>query len=74
MSREFLVTKLVCAKCGGILTLGYPAPAVAPHAEGQPPGAAMVETRVAVEPCTACTRPLEDVRDALRVLSALQVK
>lgn len=68
--REFLVTKLVCAKCGSNLQLTYDAPKGAgDYSEGEPTGAVMVEQLVAVEPCRRCLKPLEDLRAAARVLA-----
>jgi len=69
MSREFLVTKFVCAACGQNLSLSYELPTTySKHAEGQPTGAEMVEQRVAVEPCKPCAAPLLQIRSALAVL------
>lgn len=69
MRREFLVTKFVCAACGSNLQLACGAPPSAGrHAEGEPTGAAMVQQVVAVMPCDCTTRPLEEMRQAARVL------
>lgn len=70
--REFLVTKLVCSKCGGNLQLTYDKPkGPSRYADGEPTGAAMVETRIAVEPCRTCMAPLDDVRRALKTINGL---
>jgi len=70
--REFLVTKFVCATCGGNLKLTYDVPKCAGHhANGEPTGAAMVQQLVAVEPCAPCLRPLEEMRNAARTLFAV---
>ena len=67
--REFLITKLVCSKCGSNLQLTYNAPKGAGrYADGEPTGAAMVQQVVAVEPCECATRPLEEIRLAAKVL------
>ena len=67
--REFLITKLVCSKCGNNLNLTYDAPKGAGrYAEGEPTGAAMVQQVVAIEPCECATRPLEEMRRAVKVL------
>lgn len=68
MQREFLVTKMVCAKCGENLSLSYDTPKATHYAEGEPTGAAMVQMKVAVEPCGHCMAPLTQFRAAARVL------
>lgn len=69
MMREFLITKFVCSKCGNNLKLTYNTPKGAGrYAEGEPTGAAMVEQVVAIEPCECATRPLEEMRNAAKVL------
>jgi hypothetical protein len=70
MSREFLVTKFVCAVCGTNLNITYDMPTRASnYAHGEPTGANMVEQRVAVEPCKHCEAPLQQIRSALGVLA-----
>jgi hypothetical protein len=72
MSRHFLITKFVCAKCGALLNLASETPKFCGrYAEGEPTGAQMVEQFVAVEPCAPCAAPLEIVRDALRALQTV---
>lgn len=67
--REFLITKMVCAKCGSNLQLTYDAPKGAGrYADGEPTGAATVQQVVAVEPCQKCLAPLEELRAAAKVL------
>ena len=69
MTRQFLVTKMVCARCGTNLNLTYDVPVRAgEHASGEPTGADMVQQIVAVEPCFECERPMRNVRSALAVL------
>lgn len=69
MEREFLVTKMICANCGGNLSLTYKLPtAVSRHAQGEPTGAAMVEMLVSVQPCRTCMAPMETLRAAARTL------
>ena len=69
--REFLVTKMVCATCGGNLQLTYDVPTRAGHhAQGEPTGAYMVQQLVAVEPCRKCMAPLEQMKAAARTLFA----
>jgi hypothetical protein len=72
MMREFLVTKFVCSKCGSNLHLTHDVPIGAgKYANGEPTGAAMVQQLIAVEPCAACMRPLEEMCDAARTLIAI---
>lgn len=72
MKREFLVTKMVCAKCGGNLQLTYATPQGSGlYAAGEPTGAVMVQQLVAVEPCETCMRPLTTTRAAMRALLAV---
>jgi hypothetical protein len=67
--RQFLITKMVCAKCGSNLQLTYDAPKGAGrYADGEPTGADMVQHVVAVEPCEKCMAPLEELRAAARVM------
>jgi hypothetical protein len=69
MSRDFLVTKFVCAKCGTNLSLTYDVPTHAgSYSQGEPTGATMVEQLVAVDPCEKCLKPLEQVRSAISIL------
>jgi len=69
MSRQFLVTKMVCARCGSNLNLTYEMPKPAgSHAPGEPTGADMVEQKVAIEPCDACLAPLRRLQEALESL------
>jgi hypothetical protein len=70
MKREFLITKFVCAACGNNLKLTYDLPKGAGRfcADGEPTGAAMVQQLVAIEPCECKTRPLEEMRNAAKVL------
>lgn len=64
--RQFLVTKLVCSKCGENMNMTYDLPTNSRHyAEGEPTGAAMVEQRVAVEPCQTCARPAVAIEHAV---------
>jgi hypothetical protein len=70
--REFLITKLVCSRCGDNLQLTYGAQKlISKHAVGEPTGAEMVELRVAVEPCQCVSRPLEDTQNAAKLLLGL---
>jgi len=67
--REFLITKFVCSKCGSNLKLTYELPkGSSQHTDGEPTGAAMVEQRIAIEPCQCVQRPLNDVRHAVKAL------
>lgn len=69
MSREFLITKFACAKCGGGLELSYDLPNhVDEHREGEPTGAAMVQQVVAIKPCFVCMKPSKEVAAALRTI------
>lgn len=72
MSREFLVTKLVCAKCGTNLSLSDETPQGAGrYSEGEPTGASMLRQVVAVEPCQPCMEPLRKLKDALATLKGV---
>jgi hypothetical protein len=67
MSREFLVTKFVCAKCGANLNLSYDVPRGAgEYSDGEPTGALMVRSLIAVEPCKKCAEPMEDLKRAFK--------
>ncbi len=66
--RKFLITKLVCSKCGGNLELSYAMPKADEYAEGQPTGAEMVEQKVTVEPCVCQTRTLRNLQIAVKTL------
>jgi hypothetical protein len=69
MSREFLITKFVCAVCGANLNITYDMPTKASnHAAGEPTGASVVNQRIAIEPCKPCAAPLQQIRSALEVL------
>lgn len=73
MSREFLITKMVCAKCGSNLSLTYDVPKGAgKYAQGEPTGADMVQQVVAVEPCAMCLEPLHRMRRALKIFDDLK--
>ena len=73
MSRQFLVTKMVCANCGSNLNLTYDVPKQAGrYAQAQPTGSDMVEQLVAVEPCMTCMEPLDRIRKAMAVLLELK--
>lgn len=70
--REFLVTKLVCSKCGDNLQLTYNVPnGAGPHSDGEPTGAAMVQIRVAVEPCQCVVRRIARAQAAVRELLSI---
>jgi hypothetical protein len=67
MSREFLVTKLVCSKCGSSVNLSYDQIKGRPlFADGEPTGAARVENVVVVAPCDTCYEPIRTIQRALR--------
>lgn len=67
--REFLITKMVCSKCGRNLQLTYDLPKkLSDYAEGEPTGAHMVQQMVGIEPCRTCMAPLEEMRAAAKVL------
>ena len=69
MKREFLISKFVCVKCGGLLELDYaPTPTLSQYAAGEPTGAAMVQTCIAVYPCQKCMAPLTEMRAAVQTL------
>ena len=65
MMRHFLVTKFVCAKCGGLLEVSYDQPSKKPMwgVRGEPTGAEMVEQYIFIKPCEECLKPLEDVKN-----------
>lgn len=67
--RQFLITKMVCAKCGSNLQLTYDTTKGAGrYADGEPTGADMVQQIVAVEPCHKCMAPLNEMRAAVQTL------
>lgn len=66
--REFLITKLVCSKCGNNLTMTNERPQTTRCATGEPTGADMVELAVMVEPCSVCMEPLTRMKRAVAVL------
>jgi hypothetical protein len=68
--RTHLIMKLVCASCGGLLRMSYDMPKAAAlaHSEGEPTGAAKVQSLIAVEPCQACMQPAREVSDALATI------
>lgn len=69
MSRQYLVFKPVCAKCGSNLDLSYDVPKGAGgYALGEPTGADMVEQLLAIEPCAKCMEPLHRARKAMAML------
>lgn len=41
------------------------------YADGEPSGAAMVQMRVAVEPCKHCMGPMDEMRKAAKLMIAL---
>ena len=68
MMREFLITKFACSECGSNLQLTYKTPERVGHADGEPTGAATVCQVVVIEPCQCTTRPLDEMRRAVKVL------
>lgn len=69
MTRKFLVTKFVCAKCGCNLSLSYDAPpSTSSYEDGEPTGFEMVQQLIAVEPCGPCLAPLRRLQTALSIL------
>lgn len=69
MKRQFLITKFVCSSCGSNLEVSYDRPKNAgQHALGEPTGAAMVESLIAIAPCQPCMEPLRKLKAALAVI------
>ena len=69
MTREYLLTKFVCAKCGSNLEITHDTPgASGKYATGEPTGASVVNQLVAVKPCQPCAEPLARLRNALKVI------
>lgn len=69
-TREYLVTKFVCAECGRALKLSYVrAAASVPYVSGEPTGADKVENAVRIYPCDTCMAPVNKVKAALAALS-----
>lgn len=66
--RKFLLMKLVCSRCGSNLELSYDRPRKTDYEEGEPTGADMVATAVAVEPCRCVTARLDEMQQAANVL------
>lgn len=69
--RTNLITKFVCSVCGSNLLLTYDAPKRPDHIQGEPTGAAVVESIIAIHPCQKCLRPVEDARAAINTLMKL---
>jgi hypothetical protein len=67
-SRKFLITKLVCSKCGDILTLSTSTPERSSHCQGEPTGADMKENLISVNPCEKCLKPAKEIMEAVKTL------
>jgi len=70
--RTHLVIKFVCAVCGEPLTLSYKDRKGSKCVDGEPTGAAMVESLVGVHPCGKCLAPAKIAKEAVRAL--LEIK
>lgn len=69
MSRQFLITKFVCSVCGSTLSLTYDrAKRTDAYDEGEPTGADMVKSLIAIEPCRTCMAPMQTIKNALKIL------
>lgn len=67
--REFLLTKFVCARCGNNLKLTYDIPKNAgTYSPGEPTGADMVASLIAIIPCHCEIKPLEQMRAAIKAM------
>lgn len=66
--REFLITKFVCSNCGSNLQLSTENPGFSKYADGEPTGAAMVESLVVIVPCKCVTRQIDEIRNAAKAL------
>ena len=69
--RTHLVTKFICAVCGEPLILSYKDRKKSKWVEGEPTGAAMVESLVGVYPCKKCLSPANKAKDAIKTLLEL---
>ena len=70
--REFLVTKIVCSKCGSNLQLTNDIHiGVGKYSHGEPTGADMVQQIIVVEPCECSAKPLKEIRKAVNTLLGL---
>lgn len=67
MMRNFLVTKILCAKCGTPLALEYVGQKSSAYCNGEPTGAAMVDIQVKAFPCE-CTIKAQRELDTLRAV------
>ena len=69
--REFIVTKLLCAKCGKPLQVTYKPKDVSTSntcVDGEPTGADKVEMFVYVMPCQNCKRHSDRIAYAIKTL------
>ena len=72
MTRQYLLTKLVCSRCGTNLNLTYDVPKSAGrYVSGEPTGSDMVQQLIAVEPCCECDKPMQELRRAIGVLKGV---
>jgi hypothetical protein len=70
--RTHLVTKFICADCGTNLHLSYDRPKGNSRCvQGEPTGAAMVESLISIHPCQNCMAPLEKIKSAVKTLSEI---
>ena len=73
-TREFLVTKIVCGKCGEVLEL-TPEPPISKndvrHCEGEGAGGWNYVSLVGVEPCRKCSEPLREMERAVESMRNL---
>ena len=68
--RENLITVFVCSECGGNLTLSYDDPPKKNRriTEGEPTGAAMRKSVIAINPCEQCKQPVNNIKSAVKTL------
>ena len=72
-TRTYLVTTFICSQCGRRLNLSYDVPSYGfgekpLPSEDEPAGGCAVQQIVTVYPCECTTRPVEEVKRAVKTL------
>jgi len=69
--RNFLASKFICTKCGDQLNASYDIPKLHENSNDSIAGAQKVEMFIAVDPCKTCLAPLNEIINAIKVLTKL---
>lgn len=73
MTRQFLIQKFICSKCGELLELDPSAtPHWGPYADSEPTGASKVESVIMVHPCTCTLKAGADLEAVRKILGVLK--